>query len=112
MLPRHLQPSPTQSRMRDAADRRRDILLSVLVACLSTIVMFRLQIGNGFTVLFGDNDDAIIGVSILEHWKHFLEGAARWNRVSYFFPYRDSLGYNDGLFLYGVPYAFLRLRGL
>ena len=75
------------------------------------MVMFRLQISNGFTVLFGDNDDATIAVSILEHWKHFLEGADRWNRVSYFFPSRDSLGYNDGLFLYGVPYAFLRFTG-
>lgn len=90
-------------------DRWLRIAIPTLAVLVSTMLLFRVQFANGFQVLFGNSYDGVIGISILEHWKQTLAGAAHWNRTSYFYPHADTLGYNDSLFLYGLPYAGLRL---
>ncbi|MCQ8279094.1 hypothetical protein NFI95_11630 [Acetobacteraceae bacterium KSS8] len=90
----------------------RDFIAILLVTVISVAEFFNVQIANGFTMLFGDQNDAVIGISILEHWRAVFDGNAVWNRVSYFYPYPDSLGYNDGLLLYGIPYTLGRWQGL
>ncbi|QDZ08970.1 hypothetical protein FPZ24_00600 [Sphingomonas panacisoli] len=72
-------------------------------------IVFRDTILSGFDLGFGDRTDAIIEISILEHWRSVLLGAARWNQPFYFHPYTDTLGYNDGYLLSGVVYSGWRL---
>ena len=81
-----------------------------LLAALA--IFFRLQISNGWTLLFGDRTDGAIMVTILEHWFNVFAGHAEWNMLFYFFPHDNTLGYNDGYFLYGVIYAVFRFCGL
>ncbi|MBX6742463.1 MAG: hypothetical protein IRY87_10525 [Acetobacteraceae bacterium] len=88
-------------------------LLLILSACaLSVVFFFRYQIGNGFTLLLGDRHDAVIEISILEHWYNVLRGIESWSDTSYFFPVRDVLGYNDGYLLFGLIHAGFRSAGL
>lgn len=88
------------------------LAIPAVAVLVSTMLLFSVQLGNGFRVLFGDSNDGIIGISILEHWNWSLAGAAHWDRTGYFYPHADSLGYNDALFLYGLPYALFRRLGI
>ncbi len=74
-------------------------------------VFFRNQIANGFTLLLGDRHDAVIALSIMEHWRNVLAGAAEWSRTAYFHPVPGTLGYNDGYLLFGLVYAAFREAG-
>ena len=74
-------------------------------------VFFRNQIANGFTLLLGDRHDAVIALSIMEHWRNVLAGAAEWSRTAYFHPVPGTLGYNDGYLLFGLVYAAFRAAG-
>jgi len=80
-----------------------------LVFIVAMGLFFRAQILSGFDLGFGDRADGIIEISILEHWRNVLSGVAAWNMTGYFHPYTDTLGYNDGYFLYGLVYSFWRL---
>jgi hypothetical protein len=82
-----------------------------LACAVCVCVFFRNQIANGFTLLLGDRHDAVIALSILEHWRNVLAGAAEWSRTAYFHPVPDTLGYNDGYFLFGLFYAVFRAVG-
>jgi hypothetical protein len=84
---------------------------SGLACALCVGAFFRNQIANGFTLLLGDRHDAVIALSILEHWRNVLAGAAEWSRTGYFHPVPDTLGYNDGYFLFGLVYAAIRAAG-
>ena len=79
-----------------------------LVASLALAIFFRNQILNNFAFLFGDRYDSEIELSILEHWFNVIRGMERWDVVSYFYPHGQTLGYNDGYFLYGLIYSVFR----
>ena len=79
---------------------------------LSLGAVFSTQLLTGFGLLTGDRLDGLIQVSILEHWFNVVRGNAAWDATNYFYPYRGTLAYNDGYFLYGLPYAGLRAFGL
>ena len=81
----------------------------VLVFVVAMVLFFRTPILSGFDLGFSDRADGMIEISILEHWRNVLSGAAAWNVTGYFHPYTDTLGYNDGYFLYGLVYSFWRL---
>ena len=92
-----------------------DFLQPVCYAlCLigSVGLFFREQLTSGFKLLFGDRTDAVIEITILEHWYNVLHGYASWPTTFYFYPYQGTLGFNDGFFLYGLPYSLLRLCGV
>jgi hypothetical protein len=72
-------------------------------------LFFRAPILSGFDLGFGERGDGMIEISILEHWRNVLTGAAAWQTTNYFHPYTGTLGYNDGYFLYGLVYSFWRL---
>ena len=72
-------------------------------------LFFRAPILSGFDLGFGNRADGLIEISILEHWRNVLIAGATWNTAGYFHPYRSTLGYNDGYFLYGMVYSFWRL---
>lgn len=86
-------------------------LVLALACALCVGLFFRNQIANGFTLLLGDRHDAVIALSILEHWRNVLAGAAEWSRTGYFHPVVDTLGYNDGYLLFGLAYAGFRALG-
>ena len=71
-------------------------------------LFFRAPILSGFDLGFGDRGDSIIEISLLEHWRNVLVHGSTWNLPAYFHPYGDTLGYNDGYFLYGLVYSFWR----
>jgi hypothetical protein len=86
--------------------------LALPVGALCLLFFFRGQLGDGFTLLFGDRHDGVIALSIMEHWANVFRGAAPWNRTAYFHPVPGTLGYNDGYLLFGLLYAPLRALGL
>lgn len=88
----------------------RVILVTAAVA--STAWFFRFHILSGFTLFSGDSYDGMIEVSILQHWENVFHGLEPWNRVAYFQPAANSLGYNDGYLLYGILYTLARMTGL
>ncbi len=105
-------PIAADGRASTMAARRALRLFLLLAACaLSVAFFFRYQIGNGFTLLLGDRHDAVIEISILEHWYNVLRGIEPWSRTSYFFPVPDTLGYNDGYLLFGLIHAGFRSLG-
>ncbi len=87
----------------------RDRALFALAFIAAMALFFRVPILSGFDLGFGNRGDAIIEISILEHWRNVLSGAAAWQTTGYFHPYGGTLAYNDGYFLYGLVYSFWRL---
>lgn len=87
-------------------------LLALLVLVAVLCIQFRVQILNGFSVLYGDSYDATITAVILEHWFSTLKGDAHWSQLYYFYPYANTLAQTDGHFLIGVIYAGIRVFGI
>jgi hypothetical protein len=87
------------------------MLLVGLAGVLSVAFFFRYQLSNGFTLLLGDRHDAVIALSILEHWPNVLHGLSPWNQTDYFHPVPGTLGYNDGYLLFGLLHAGFRAMG-
>lgn len=96
------QAAPVPGTMRDRA-------IFALAFVVAMVLFFRVPILSGFDLGFGDRGDAIIEISILEHWRNVLSGAAAWQTTGYFYPHAGTLAYNDGYFLYGLVYSFWRL---
>lgn len=86
-------------------------MVGIVVLIVSMLVFFRFQIANGFTLFFGDRYDAMIEISILQHWVNVFHGTEYWNETRYFYPASDTLGYNDPYFLYGAMYGLARALG-
>ena len=85
--------------------------LVVVVGLLATAFFFRSQIGDGFNYLFSDRYDGFIEISLLEHWLNVFRGYSHPFVTNYFYPEPNTLGYNDGYFLYGVIYSVARSVG-
>ncbi len=87
----------------------------MLVCCIGAATVaffFRHQIESGFSVLNGDRSDQVIEISILEHWYNVFRGLAPWRQTGYFYPVTDTLGYNDGYFIFGCIYSVFRVAGI
>lgn len=82
-----------------------------LTGAIAVALFFRLQIANGFSLLFGDSYDGFIEVSILEHWNNVFHGASSWHRTLSLYPEQNGLSFNDGYFLFGLIYAVFRDLG-
>ena len=80
-----------------------------LTGAIAVALFFRLQIANGFSLLFGDSYDGFIEVSILEHWNNVLHGFSSWHRTLSLYPEENGLSFNDGYFLFGLIYSVFRL---
>ena len=105
-----MQETGTQSTA--GAPRHSRALSSVaffVVYLLAMFLCFRETILSGFDLGFGDRGDSLIEISLLEHWRNVFVHGTTWNLPGYFHPYSDTLGYNDGYFLYGLVYSFWRL---
>ncbi len=73
-----------------------------MVFCLRYILL------SGFDLGYSDRGDGVIEIALLEHWRNVFHGVEDWRTPLYFHPWRDTLGYNDGYFLYGVVYSLAR----
>lgn len=87
-------------------------LLGALTCLACLAVFFRGQLADGFILLIGDRHDAVIALSIMEHWSKLLGGQAiAWDRTFYFHPVPATLGYNDGYLAFGLLVAAARAAG-
>jgi hypothetical protein len=89
----------------------REYAAVALTTLISLSIFFRTQISNGFSVQFGDKYDGMIELNLLQHWRNVFHGHERWDVVNYFYPFRGTLGYNDGYFLYGLLFTLFRDAG-
>lgn len=87
------------------------ILFLLVAMCFFLYIQFRVQINNGFSVLYGDSYDAAIVVAILEHWMNVFRGDSPWSQLYYFYPYKNTLAQTDGYFLIAVIYSVIRQFG-
>jgi hypothetical protein len=99
--------------MQDRLARSRGWRLTLvgLVCASSLLFAFRQEVRSGFNRVLGDSLDGFIQISIAQHWDNVVHGVERWNQTSYFFPWPDTLGYNDGYLLHGLAYALARPFG-
>ena len=105
--------SPTLRRWaeHEFSDRSKR-LATVGIAIASLLFFFRHPLANGFTTLYGDSYDALIEVSILNHWYNVFTQGAAWKLTDYFYPYAGTLGYNDTYIIPGAFFTLGRLAGL
>ncbi|MCO6417418.1 hypothetical protein JYK14_14790 [Siccirubricoccus sp. KC 17139] len=89
--------------------RARAIMLAAGLASL--ILFFRHQLADGFALLLGDRHDAVIALSIMEHWWNVLRGLQPWDVTGYFHPVPGTLGYNDGYLAFSLLYSLPRALG-
>jgi hypothetical protein len=94
--------------MHDRIRAGKRALLVTICGVLSVAVFFRYQIGNHFTELFSNRYDGFIVLAILEHWHNFFCGLAGWSQTNFFYPFHDTLGYQDGYFANGMFYSAFR----
>lgn len=90
----------------------RSNLMVLAGLALAVYASFWVQIHSGFTQIMGDPYDGVIENTLVSHWFWVLGLQRHWNEVGYFYPHTDTLGYNDGYFLFGVIAAWFRLFGL
>ena len=93
-------------------NRTLNILFFIATLSLVIFLQFRSQILSQFSLLYGDRYDAVIVVTILEHWFNVLNGFSNWSEVNYFYPYTNTLGHTDGYFIVGIIYSAFRYFGL
>lgn len=101
-----MSPAPIRRRRKIAW---HDVFVIALAYLLAMLIFFRVPIASGFDLGFGERGDALIEMTILEHWRNVWSGVSSWNSGFYFHPYGGTLGYNDGYFLYGIVYSLWRL---
>jgi hypothetical protein len=90
-------------------ENKKLVWLTVIVTgLLVTALFFKSQILSHGFLGFGDSLDGLLAFNIVYHWYNFFHGTEAWQTVGYFYPYVNTLGYNDGYFLYGVFYTFFR----
>lgn len=88
---------------------RRGSASAIMLLCL--LVFFRDALRTGLHLLYGDSYDAMIEVSILNHWYRVFTAGAAWDVTGYFYPYPATLGYNDTYLIPGIPFALARMAG-
>lgn len=86
----------------------RNLMLVILACSLTIITIFHSLFFSGFNILLGDRYDALIQTNLFLHWYNVFFGNSKWDVVGYFYPFGNTLGYNDGYFIYGVIYTIFR----
>ena len=96
-----------------SSSHRRWSVAAVAAACLATVALhFWHLIAGGFATTLSDNLDGFIQVAIVEHWYNVVRGLEPWNQPAYFYPWPDTLGYNDAYLIYGLLTVPLRYLGV
>ena len=88
-------------------------LAVVTLAIWTAFVIMRVPLLSHFHKVAGDALDGMLALAIEMHWYHVFNWTAiGWRTTNYFFPIRDTLGYNEGFFLNGALLALLRACGI
>jgi hypothetical protein len=86
--------------------------LAVLLILWTALIIMRVPVLSHFRRIAGDTLDGTLALAIEMHWSHVFNGTAlSWRTTNYFFPIRDTLGYNESFFLHGVLLAIVRSCG-
>jgi len=83
----------------------------LIVLSMSLIIFFRAIVASGFTTYFGDSYDGLIEISVLQHWHNVAAFGNQMSVTEYFYPYKDSIGYNDTYLIPGLFFTLGRLFG-
>jgi hypothetical protein len=87
-------------------------ICALILVLWTAFVITRVPLLSHFQRIAGDTLDGELALGIEMHWSHVLNGTAiNWRTTDYFFPVRDTLGYNEGFFLNGIFLALLRRLG-
>ena len=87
-------------------------LLSILTIAWAAFVIARVPVLSGLNRIAGDTLDGELALGIELHWSNVLHGTAlSWRTTDYFYPVKDTLGYNESFFLHGVLLAIFRWFG-
>lgn len=92
-------------------NKYKNSILIFICCSLTIITLFHSLFFSGFNLLLGDRFDALIQTNLLQHWYNVFTGNSRWDVVGYFYPFENTLGYNDGYFLFGFFYTLYRILG-
>ncbi len=85
---------------------------AALLILWTAFVIMRVPVLSHFRMIAGDTLDGMLALAIEMHWSHVFNGTALgWQTTNYFFPIRDTLGYNDSFFLHGALLALVRSCG-
>jgi hypothetical protein len=69
----------------------------------------RVPIYSHFRLVAGDPLDGMLALAIELHWPRVFQGLSlNWHDTNFFYPEKDTLGYNDAFFLHGVIMSVLR----
>jgi putative flippase GtrA len=79
---------------------------------LSIYLFFYKQFNSNFSVLFGDPYDGVIEAVLVGHWYKVVSLIHHWNQPFFFYPYEDTLGYNDSYLIYGLLSLPFRSMGI
>jgi hypothetical protein len=102
---------PLRARNLDSRVLVRMSLAAFLVLWTAFLIM-RVPVMSHFRRIAGDTLDGMLALAIEMHWGHVFNGTALgWRTTNYFFPIRDTLGYNDSFFLHGTLLALVRFCG-
>jgi hypothetical protein len=113
MATTHQQITQEHLRRMPSGERSSGLLIGGLLFALGFAWMFRSWFATGFDSYFGDEGDARILISLLEHWFRFYSGLVPdWRSPAFFYPERGVLGFTDAYFLYSLPYSLFRTAGL
>jgi hypothetical protein len=86
-------------------------ILLTISGLLSLYLFFYKQINTNFSIIFGDPFDGAIESVLVGHWYKVASQIHSWNQTFFFYPYEDTLGYNDSYLLYGILAIPFRLIG-
>ena len=86
--------------------------LAAFLVLWTAFLIMRVPVMSHFRRIAGDTLDGMLALAIEMHWGHVFNGTALgWRTTNYFFPIRDTLGYNDSFFLHGTLLALVRFCG-
>ena len=80
---------------------------------LSIYLFFYRQFNSNFSVIFSDPYDGVIEAVLVGHWYKVVSLIHHWNQPFFFYPYEDTLGYNDSYLIYGLlslPFRFMGIN--
>ena len=84
---------------------------TILVCLVGIFFVYHPAILSHFAVVSGSWTDAKIMITTLEHWYNVLQFAEHPTRPLYFFPFQNTIAYNDALLVSGMIYSVFRFFG-
>ncbi|MGH9900443.1 MAG: hypothetical protein ACRD68_01240 [Pyrinomonadaceae bacterium] len=87
-------------------------MFALAAGALGTFQYHLAQFTTSFDTFFGDRGDARGVVALCEHWYLSLRGKAELLSPGMFYPVKNTIGYSELLFGFGLPYSLVRATGL